>query len=243
MRRVGIREVEESNPPLSRSRFIPHIAIVKPFIDAILDRNLSLTEILHSMGHSGLRYFGMMDVRSRSYSTDHSWVIAMENNNDVNGPVQISAGCKIFASGVTAFSDEVSAVISSSAKTLENMPGIVEGIVQQIHSQWNIHDQRIDAMKTHHLSNSEMSTLLVEALESGVIDSQEMLRIIRSYRKPNHTAFASRTMWSFYNACMSVKMSLPAPAMIAATTKLSQLFNKAIHFKPLAEIHVQADLI
>lgn len=239
MRRVGIQEVERSS--LQSSGDVKHNLIVSRIIDSIFDRGLVIPETFHSLGFEGKEYFGMFEIRSRNYSPGQSWVLAVSNVNNKKSHLSISAGCRILASGNSAFSDEVSLTITYN--TIDSLGEMIDSTIQKVHSQWNVHDQRIDAMKTYHMGHEEMSGLLIELLQNKLLTSAELEKVFWLYQKPEHEAFSSRTMWSLYNAVMSVKQSLEAPAMISVTTKLSSVFNQAINFKPLTEKHVQPDLI
>lgn len=191
----------------------------------------------------GRRYIGSIDVSSHVKKSNHTWFVFIRNFNDSSEPLTISTGCRILASNAVAFLEDIKTTINHTPKAVRDISGRAESLIQTMHSNWSRHDQRIEEMKSRKLFFNEMSGLLIRAAEDGIISFLEMKKILRSYRKPTHVEFSSRTAWSLYNAMLAIKLSAPISTVIQKTIEITKLFDKFLQIKIVVTPFVQTEML
>lgn len=236
--------VNSTTPPATDSWTpIPHTELVQSVFDAIFDRNLVIPSAIHSLSHAGLRYFGLLDVRSKSYVTDHSWVVGVFNSHDRRNGAEIMAGVRLFASNVVVFSDEVNFNLRHSKDALKKLPTLVNESVEQLHTQWSVQDKRLEDYKSEHLSDEMASHLIIRALDKKIIHARDIPNVLKMYRKPIHESFGSRTAWSLFNAIATPLQTLRVSALIEASIKLHRMFDSTCKFNSHGERFIQPPLV
>lgn len=244
-RRVDIREVEAAVvPPLTDTWSpVPHGEFITLIVDKIFDRGLAISDTFHSLSHAGLRYFGMLDIRSRNYTTDHSWVVGIVNSNDKSNPATIIAGCRIFASNALAFSSEISMTRRHTKNMDKELPKLVDSCIRELWQQWNRQDERLECYKRCRVDEMMAHHLILKSFESKIISTRDIQRILHLWRKPKSDRFNSRTAWSLFNCFLISLHELKAQSFIAATIKLTHLFDEKCEFNSIASPFIQPDLL
>lgn len=244
-KRVDIREVESAMIPERTETWTPtpHGFFIELVVDKIFDRGLAISETCHLMSHGGLRYVGILDVRSRNYATDHSWVVAAINSNDKSLSASILSGCRIFASNAIAFSAEIALSRRHTKDVRRDLPMIVDKAIEELYSQWNIQDKRLECYRECNIDDKQMHHLVMSAFEGGILSTRDLQRVVKFWRKPKDERFRSRTAWTLYNACLASLKELTVRPLMASTTKLTALFDRLCEFRCIAENIVQPELI
>jgi hypothetical protein len=244
-RRVDLSDLDNALLPEASKTWkpVPHRSFVEAVIDAIFDRNLAIRETLHSLGQSSLRYFGVLDVRSRNHTPDHSWAVALVNENDRTVGPMMFLGCRLFGSNVLAFIDEVDLLALAPEDDLDRIRGIADAAIEKLWSQWGVLDQRLQAYRECTIDDRDMHHITISAFDKGIIATNDIPSILDTWRNPPDHAYESRTLWSCFNAILVAISELKAFDLIASTTKLTKLMDSYCSFKPIETPFVQGSLI
>jgi hypothetical protein len=62
---------------------------------------------------------------------------------------------------------------------------------------------RISAMQETIIGDERAESLIVRALDRNVITSQDIPKVLTEWRTPRHEVFATRNLWSLFNAFTS----------------------------------------
>jgi hypothetical protein len=96
---VTMKEINAVQTPSPTQSWhpIPHRELITQVQNTLQTTNLKLGAVSHSLSHSGLRYFGLMEVKTRKESSDdYCWVLGLRNSHDKTFPCGIVAGAQVF---------------------------------------------------------------------------------------------------------------------------------------------------
>jgi hypothetical protein len=179
---------------------IPHIQLVAQ-VERTLQRNgLFIGNQAHSLTHDGARYFGLMEIHQAEDDRDYSWVLGLRNSHDKTFPAGIVAGTQIMCCDNLAFSGEVKLARKHTRFILRDLPRLVQSAVGSLMERWHHQDTRLAIYKLADLENGAAHDLVIRACDVGVISNRTIPDVLREWREPSHPEFASRSIWSLFNA-------------------------------------------
>lgn len=221
--------------PIRHADFVEHI------IDRILDRGLVIREAMHTVSRNGLRYLGVFEIRSRSYSPDHSWILAARNFNDKKTSASIVSGCRLLHTNSISFSGETHLKLKHQHGV--DLPGEIDSVVEELWSGWSMLDERIAAFKAGALVNEKSSHLILKALMRKIITSREILKIATAYNNPTREIMKPRTYHSLFHSFLLALNHNQIDSLIPATIQLTKLLDESCDFKCVADKHIQPSLL
>lgn len=180
---------------------IPHHELITTVQKTLASSRLKIGTQAHSLSHDGMRYFGLMEVTAkRKNSDDYCWVLGLRNSHDKTFPAGIVAGASVFVCDNLSFSGEIKFARKHTRFINRDLPQLVERSIGLLMSKWHDQDKRIAAYKEAEISEVDAHDLIIRATDVGVCSNRFIPSLLREWRKPRYEAFASRNVWSLFNA-------------------------------------------
>lgn len=179
---------------------IPHIDLVSHVETTIRSNGLIVGTQAHSLTHDGMRYFGLMEIQRRDSHQDYCWVLGLRNSHDKTFPAGVVAGASCFVCDNLSFSGEVKLARKHTRFIMRDLPQLVQSAVGKLMERWHHQDERIGSYKLTDLDDRTAHDLVVRAFDVGVCCNRHIPLVLHEWRQPRHEEFASRNVWSLFNA-------------------------------------------
>jgi hypothetical protein len=179
---------------------IPHDRLIQTVQTTLDVSNLAIGTQAHSLTHGGMRYFGLMEIHSRTtISDDYCWVLGLRNSHDKTFPAGITAGASVFVCDNLSFSGEVKLARKHTRFIVRDLPRLVQSAVGKLMERWHHQDLRLDAYRQADLSDQAAHDLVIRAFDIGVCTNRHIPRVLHEWRQPRHQEFHARNVWSLFN--------------------------------------------
>src|SRR5882762_3254894 len=123
-----------TTPPATESHLpVPHHEIVELVRYTLGFYGHEIAEESHAVTEDGMRYFGLMSLRS-PYG-DYADTVGLRNSNDRTFPVGIAFGSRVFVCDNLAFIGDQVIRRKHTLKAKRELPGLVTEIVQPLQAQ------------------------------------------------------------------------------------------------------------
>ncbi len=180
---------------------IPHDRLIESVATTLKATNLSIRTQAHSLSHSGMRYFGLMEIQSpQANSDDYCWVLGLRNSHDKTFPAGIVAGASVFVCDNLSFSGEVKFARKHTRFINRDLPQLVERAVGRLVEKWHDQDRRIAAYRENEIEDRAAHDLIVRATDVGVCTNRLIPAVLHEWREPRHPQFRERNVWSLFNS-------------------------------------------
>jgi hypothetical protein len=179
---------------------IPHIELIEE-VEAALELNhLKIGHVAHSLSHEGLRYFGLIEVRSRELGEqDYAYVLGIRNSHDKTFPAGLVAGASVFVCDNLSFSGEIRVTRKHSKFIRRDLVALVQGSIGKLMTAWHEQDRRIARYKEHELTDEVVHDIAVRSVDVGVLRNRQLPDLLKEWREPHYEDFQPRTAWSLFN--------------------------------------------
>lgn len=181
---------------------VPHIQVVTRVEEALGNFNMRVVSSAFALAKEGTRFFGLMQVamQDREQAKDYGYVVSLRNAHDKAWKIMMGVGSSAFVCDNLAFSTEIQVTRKHTNRALIDLPNCVGRAAGQLAERWNDQGKRIEAYKTHELSDSQANDLIIRAYEGGVAPITLLPDVIKEWKTPRHPEFKERTAWSLFNA-------------------------------------------
>ena len=95
-------------------------------------------------------------------------------------------------------------------------------IMKSADNEWKRMTEVSSTLETELLSDTEAYRWMGLLYGKGVLTPRQLPIVKNNWKKPNHEEFASKNMWSFYNACTEALKTTPPNQMLNRHIKLHQ---------------------
>lgn len=210
---------------------IPHHALVDEVYESVLNSGYRIVNNVHALANNGARYFGMLQVeREDEDQADTCMIVGLRNSHDKRFPAALVVGNGVFVCDNLAFSGEIRIGRRHTKYIMRDLPAVVTTAVGKLGDARHAQDTRIAHYRQHELTDRETHDLLIRSLDSRVIASSRIPKVLEQWREPNHPEFAKdgKTAWRLYNAFTEVLKSTTVTALPAATLRLHGLLDQVV---------------
>ena len=179
---------------------VAHAELLAAVESALPRYGLSKVSEAHGLTHSGLRYFGLLEVQGPQHSAEYVNVLGIRNSHDKRLPVGLVAGNQVLVCSNLAFVGEIKVFRKHTSFILRDLPMLIGRAMEQLLARWHDQDRRIERYQARALSDRDAHDLTIRALDKQVICGSQIPKVLAEWREPRHEAFKPRTVWSFFNA-------------------------------------------
>lgn len=176
---------------------LPHHELVELVRYTLGFHGHEIAEEHHAVANDGLRYFGLMTLRS-PYG-DYSDTIGLRNSNDKSFPIGIAFGSRVFVCDNLAFAGEQVIRRKHTVKAKRELPGLVTEIVAPLQAQRVAQNQKLLTYQNTPLSDVLVDQTIMQLYRREVIGVQAIAHVLKAYEEPPHD-WGDRTAWRLFNA-------------------------------------------
>jgi len=199
--REQIAEVVTPSPTRSWQP-VPHIRLIDEVEASLETFQMRVVASAFALAKEGTRFFGLMQVAlADREEKDYGYVVSLRNAHDKAWQIMMGVGLNAFVCDNLSFSAEIQVLRKHTNRVLLDLPNLVGRATGQLAERWNDQGTRIEAYKTHELTDSQANDLIVRAYEGGVAPITILPEVITEWRTPSHLEFAeSKNVWRLFNA-------------------------------------------
>lgn len=212
---------------------IPHEALIETVRDKMADAGLKVASHVHSLTASGMRYFGLMEVKmdddwDGEESDDYKLIIGLRNTHDRSFAAGFVGGSHVMVCDNLCFFGEIKIGRKHTRHIERDLPGLVDNAVGQLASARVSQDERIAWYKENELPDDALlHDLLIKALDDGIIAGSKIPKVLAQWREPEHEEFTANGMsyWRLHNAFTEILKPISLNDKATRTMKLNGLLD------------------
>ena len=156
-----------------------------------------IAEESHAVTEDGMRYFGLMSLRS-PYG-DYTDMVGLRNSNDRTFPIGIAFGSRVFVCDNLAFIGEHVIRRKHTVKAKRELPGLVTEIVQPLQAQRIAQNHKLITYKGTLLDDAAADHAILNLYRQDVIGVQAVAHVLKAWEEPPHD-WGDKTAWRLFNA-------------------------------------------
>ena len=234
---VPLEQVASVATPTATATWQPisHATLVATVQATLAAGGLRIGTQAHSLTRDGMRYFGLMQIQSReAESEDYCWVLGLRNSHDKMFPAGLVAGASVFVCDNLSFSGEIKFARKHTRFITRDLPQLVSRAVGGLLEKWHHQDRRIAAYREAAIDDCAAHDLIVRATDLGVCPNRAVPAVLTEWRRPRHTEFERRSIWSLFNAFTEV---LKGASLLEVPHRTEALHGLLDVHVGLAELH------
>jgi hypothetical protein len=192
-----LRDVD--TPPATPSHVpIPHFRIVDLIRGTLAMYGHEITEEHHAIDKEGMRYFGLMSLRS-TY-TGYCDTVGLRNSNDRSFPVGIGFGSRVFVCSNLAFVADHVIKRKHTANLKRDLPGVVGELIEPLALHREAQAHKLTRYKQTMLTDQQADHVILDLYRGGVINIQRVPDVVEQWEKPTFPDMEERNAWRLFNA-------------------------------------------
>lgn len=206
---------------------VPHDAFVEQIRKGLGNANLEIVSESHALAKDGDRYFGLMQIAKRGMTAnDHALILGLRNAHDKRFPAGLVAGAGVFVCDNLSFSGEVETFRKHTVNIFRDLPAKITGAIARLNEMWVSQETRFDAYKGTALDKPALvHDLLIRAMRAGAAPVTYLPHVLNEWETPSHAEFASRNVWSLFNAFTEVYKKTNLQDLPDRSTRLHLLLD------------------
>lgn len=218
LRQVTLPEATQSHVP------IPHHRLVDIVRHTLSYYGHEVTEEHHGITEDGMRYFGVMMLRSQYGGYEDS--IGLRNSNDKHFPIGISFGSHVFVCDNMAFQADQVIRRKHTVNAKRDLPGLVAEVVEPLADARELQQRTFDRYKLTILGDTLADHAIMEMYRQGVINVQRIADVYKEWETPSFEEFANeeKNAWRLFNAA-TFTLTGKVVSNPATTQKLHQVID------------------
>jgi len=185
-RRVDLDELSCCVTPDSTKTWfpVPHSAFVMDVRTTLQNHGFRIHEEAHSVSNNGAtRYFGIMQVSKNGKSnTGHETLIGLRNSHDKSFSAGLICGSRVLVCDNLAFSGEVILRRRHTQGIFRELPWLISSAMGKLIRLSANQEAQFSRYETTPLTSKSVSSILIAALERGIIAGSRIPEILEEYR-------------------------------------------------------------
>jgi hypothetical protein len=184
------------------------------------------------------RYFGLYHLSTQGADGDYSWLVGARNSHDKTFPAGIAGGTGVFVCDNLCFSGDIKVTRKHTKNVLRDFQHLCSRAIGKLGDVLLQTDQRINAYKSHNLSDEAASKLLLDcAIDARATTPSKIEAVWNEWRTPRHEEFAPRNAWSMFNAFTEIAKGVNPTTAINRGEALHGVFDSVVglNFAPAKE--------
>jgi len=209
-------------PPATATHFpLAHHRLVDHLRHSLTFYGHEITEEHHAVTDDGLRYFGLMTLKS-TYG-DYADSVALRNSNDKAFPIGVGFGGRVFVcDNLSLIADHVIRR-KHTAKALRDIVGLMAELVEPLAAEREKQHRAFERFKAKILSVSELDHAVMDLYRADVLNIQRVPEVLQQWEKPAHD-WGGETAWRLFNA-VTYTLAGRVAENPSSTTKLHQVID------------------
>lgn len=156
-----------------------------------------IVEEHHAIMPDGMRYFGLMTLRSPYGS--YGDAIGLRNSHDKSFPIGIAFGSRVFICDNMAFLGDHVIRRRHTANAKRELPGLVTEIIAPLQAQRVAQNKKLLTYQHTPLTDRQADHAIMELYRHQVIGARRIADVHQQWQHPAHD-WGNKTAWRLFNA-------------------------------------------
>ena len=183
-----------------------------------------IVEEHHALDHEGMRYFGLMELRSPY--TGYRDTLGLRNSHDKSMPVGIAFGSQVFVCSNLSFIGDYVVRRRHTANAKRELPGLLMEIIEPLALQRERQAGKFEQYRYAMLTDERADHAILELYRQGVVNLTRVPDVLREWDKPSFEEFDQRNAWRLFNAT-TFALNGRIAENPSATARLHQIIDAA----------------
>jgi len=158
-----------------------------------------IVEEHHALDHDGMRYFGLMTLRSPY--TGYTDTLGLRNSHDKSTPIGIAFGSQVFVCSNLAFIGDHVIRRRHTVNAKRELPGLLMEIIEPLALQREHQAKKFEHYQHATLTDQQADHAIMQLYRQGVIGVQRIADVAREWDEPSFDDFKeTRSAWRLFNA-------------------------------------------
>ncbi|MBK3666188.1 DUF932 domain-containing protein [Bradyrhizobium diazoefficiens] len=191
LRAVPVPAATDTHLPL------PHHELVEMVRFTLNYHGHEIIEEHHAIDHEGMRYFGLMTLRS-SYG-DYADTLGLRNSNDRSFPIGVAFGSKVFVCSNLSFMGTHVIKRKHTARAKRELPALLGDIIAPLQAERIAQNQKLLTYQQTPLTDMAADHAILDMYRRDIIGVQRIGDVVREWETPSHD-YGAKTAWRLLNA-------------------------------------------
>lgn len=222
--------------PTSTHRPVAHSEFIDLIEERLLVHKISIDRCEVAVMNAGMRLFGTLVLKRQL--DDFAFAMGFRAANDKSMAVELVAGFRVFCCDNMSLSGDAEVLWAKHSGGFNARAAIqgftnrdgrwVEGGVDRAIRKFAVLQSSVAQLKEANINDDQAKATVVDALQMGIINQNQVLPVVQEYLEPKHAEFEPRTKWSLHNSFTEVFKieAVKYPHLVQESTqKLGTLFS------------------
>ena len=191
LRHVPTPEPTESHMPLAHHELVEMVRFTLQY------HGHEIVEEHHATSHEGMRYFGVMTLRS-AYG-DYGDIVGLRNSNDRTFPIGLAFGSRVFVCDNLAFIGDNVIKRKHTIKSKREMPTLLAELVAPLQAQRLAQNTKLLTYQNTAINDAQADHAILSMYREGVFGVTRIADVVEQFERPLHD-WGGRTAWRLFNA-------------------------------------------
>ena len=206
---------------------IPHYQAASMVLDALKGKDWEIVGTDFGLSHENSRMFGVVEIGLAAM--DYRLVVGIRNAHDKRFTYGIVFGAKVMVcSNLDFYGEEIGLSAKHCKNVLDGIGFRVENGLAGLENYRAEQEAWFDRFRKFFLTDQQAHDLIIQGARNGSIPSNKIVPVVEEYHNPRHTEFASRTMWSLFNAHTEILKGSNLHDLAGRTNTIHRLANEMI---------------
>lgn len=193
----ALRSVPTPEPTASHVP-IPHFRVVDLIKMTLGMYGHEVTEETHAIDYEGMRYFGLLQLRSPY--TGYTDTVGIRNANDKAFPVGIGFGSHVFVCSNLAFIADQVIKRRHTANLKRDLPGVIGELIEPLAIHREAQAATFNRYKAAQLTDSQADHAIMRMYREDVINLTRIPDVMAQWEHPDFPDLDDRNAWRLFNA-------------------------------------------
>lgn len=196
---IGFDALKAVATPEATSSHIPlaHYQLVEMARYALGYYGHEIVEENHAVTSDGLRYFGLMVLRSAE--GQYTDTLGLRNSNDKIFPIGLAYGARVMVCDNLSFHGDYVIKRKHTANSRRELPGLVSELIEPLALKREAQAQTFLTYQETPLTETEADHVIMSLYREQVINVQRIADVERQWQEPTHD-WGEKTAWRLFNA-------------------------------------------
>lgn len=192
----------EAPPPQGRWYPLAHNEVYQRVRVTLEDAGFTIERHQLAVSNEGKRFFGTLDLQSK-LADGISLAVGIRNSVDKSFPIGFVAGSRVFVCDNLAFTSDILVRRKHTKHGIVRFGSDIQEAVTRL-DRFKVEEAiRIVAMQEVDITDQRAESLIVRAMDQGIITTQDIPKVLTEWRVPQYKEFENKTLWSLFNAFTS----------------------------------------
>lgn len=192
LRLVETPEATRSHVPVAHARFVDLVRHALSYFGH------EVTEEQHGITPDGMRYFGVMKLKS--LYGDYEDVVGLRNSNDKKFPLGLAFGSSTFVCDNLSFVADHVMTRKHTANAQRDLPWMVEQMVAPLADVRISQARKLVLYKETPINTAQADHAIMQMYRDGVINVTRIPDVLHEWNEPTFEEFSERNAWRLFNA-------------------------------------------